>query len=135
MAHAHGITVYGATLIPFGGSADCTPEKDQIRVEINRRLMQEKLFDKIVDFDAAFAREENPYLAKEGYTSKDGGHPSPLGGLALAPVHSAGMVHRTGSICDRVKGGRHCDRKGKREKRRALIWKARRKRCGRRLPL
>ena len=84
MAHAHGITVYGATLIPFGGSADCTPEKDQIRVEINRRLMQEKLFDKIVDFDAAFAREENPYLAKEGYTSKDGGHPSPLGGLALA---------------------------------------------------
>ena len=73
-----------ASLIPFGGSADCTPEKDQIRVEINRRLMQEKLFDKIVDFDAAFAREENPYLAKEGYTSKDGGHPSPLGGLALA---------------------------------------------------
>ena len=42
------------------------------------------LVDKIVDFDAAFAREENPYLAKEGYTSKDGGHPSPLGGLALA---------------------------------------------------
>lgn len=84
MAHARDITVYGATLIPFGGSADCTPEKDQIRVEINRRLMQENLFDGIVDFDAVFAREGNPYLAKEGYTSKDGGHPSPLGGQALA---------------------------------------------------
>lgn len=84
MAHARGITVYGTTLIPFGGSADCTPRKDQIRAEINRKLMREKLFDGIVDFDAAFAREGNPYLAKEGYTSRDGGHPSPLGGQALA---------------------------------------------------
>ena len=79
MAHAHGITVYGATLIPFGGSADCTPEKDQIRVEINRRLMQEKLFDKIVDFDAALHGKRIPILQKRAIRAR----------TAATPVHLA----------------------------------------------
>lgn len=68
---------------PFGGSMDCSPEKDKIRVEINRRMMRERLFDDIVDLDAAFARGGDPCHAM-GYTGKDGGPPGPLGGQALA---------------------------------------------------
>lgn len=68
---------------PCGGSMDCSSEKDKIRVEINWRMMRERLFDDIVDFDAAFAREGDPDHAM-GYTGKDGGPPGPLGGQALA---------------------------------------------------
>lgn len=83
-ARERGMSVYAATYIPFGDSADCTPEKDEVRKELNCWLLSTDLFDGVADFDAVFAREGNPYYAEEGYTSRDGGHPSPLGGQALA---------------------------------------------------
>ena len=79
-----GAHAYGATLIPFGGSSQCSPEKDAVRVAVNQWLKTSSPFDRVADFDAAFAREGEPYLAKEGYTGKDGGHPSSIGGEALA---------------------------------------------------
>ncbi len=82
--HELGASAYGATLIPFGGSSQCNPKKDAVRVAVNQWLKTSSPFDRVADFDAAFAREEEPYLAKEGYTGKDGGHPSPIGGEALA---------------------------------------------------
>lgn len=83
-ARARGISVFAATYTPFGDSADCSPEKDEVRKALNRWLLQTELFDGVADFDAVCAREDNPYFTKEGYFSRDGGHPSPLGGQALA---------------------------------------------------
>lgn len=98
-ARERGISVFAATYTPFGDSADCSPEKDEVRKALNRWLLETDLFDGVADFDAVFAREGEPYFVKEGYSSKDGGHPSPLGGQALAQcIPLEWFVEKTTSV-------------------------------------
>ena len=52
-AHTHGIRVYGATIMPFGGFASYfTPESEAARREVNRWIRSSGAFDAVIDFDA-----------------------------------------------------------------------------------
>ncbi len=52
-AHAHGIKVYGATIMPFNGfTAYYTPESEADRQEVNRWIRTSGTFDGVIDFDA-----------------------------------------------------------------------------------
>jgi lysophospholipase L1-like esterase len=52
-AHAHGIRVYGATIMPFGGfKAYFTPDSEAARQEVNRWIRTSGAFDGVIDFDA-----------------------------------------------------------------------------------
>ena len=52
-AQAHGIRVYGATIMPFGGFASYfTPESEAARQEVNHWIRHGGAFDAVIDFDA-----------------------------------------------------------------------------------
>lgn len=83
-ARARGISIYTATFIPLGGSIDYSRKKDKVRDALNRWLRETELFDGVADFDGAAAREDNSCFTWKGFTGRDGAHPSPIGGQALA---------------------------------------------------
>lgn len=52
-AHAHGIRVYGGTIMPFEGfSAYFTPESEADRQTVNAWIRTSGAFDAVIDFDA-----------------------------------------------------------------------------------
>lgn len=86
-AHARGIRVIGATLLPFGGddpSDFYTPAKDSIRDRINAELRRGSCFDAIIDFDAALRDPAHPDRLLPRYDSGDHVHPSLAGYAAMA---------------------------------------------------
>jgi lysophospholipase L1-like esterase len=50
---ARHIRIYGATILPFGGSAYFTPDREAARQTVNRWIRTSGRFDGVVDFDAA----------------------------------------------------------------------------------
>lgn len=80
-AHDRGITVIGATILPFAGSGYYHPgaagEAD--RVAVNRWIRSAGVFDAVVDFDAVMRDPAHPELLAPRFDSGDGLHPSPAG--------------------------------------------------------
>ncbi len=86
-AHARGIRVIGATLLPFGGddpSRFYTPTQDAIRNEINTALRRGACFDALIDFDKALRDPAHPDRLLRRYDSGDHVHPSLTGYAAMA---------------------------------------------------
>ena len=52
-AHARGIKVYGATLLPCEGSFYFNPGLEAARQEVNAWVRESGRFDAVIDFDAA----------------------------------------------------------------------------------
>jgi lysophospholipase L1-like esterase len=78
-AHSHNIRVYGATIMPFGGSYYATPEGERARQTVNRWTRTSGQFDAVIDFDAATRDPNNSWNLS---TNTDGGdhlHPSAAG--------------------------------------------------------
>jgi lysophospholipase L1-like esterase len=104
-AHAQGITVVGATLIPrrggWGGGDDA---KDQVREEVNAYIRTSTDFDSVADFDAAVRNDDANYpypglpnserwLDPE-YNSGDWTHLNDAGYSALADTIDLGsLIH------------------------------------------
>src|SRR5262245_30824298 len=60
-AHVHGIRVYGATILPFGGfTAYDTPEAEADRQEVNSWIRRSGVFDAVIDFDAVARDPRKP---------------------------------------------------------------------------
>lgn len=83
-AHKRGIRVLGATIPPFGGTEEYTPERDETRRALNDWIREESTFDGIVDADELWHDPANPHLLKPVYDSGDGLHPNDAGYSALA---------------------------------------------------
>lgn len=85
-AHADGIKVIGATLLPFMGSGyyhpDASLERD--RQAVNAWIRGRGHFDAVVDFDRITADPAHPDRLRPSYDSGDHLHPSPLGYRAMA---------------------------------------------------
>jgi lysophospholipase L1-like esterase len=95
VAHAHGLRIFGATITP----ASLPPEREALRLAVNRWIRSGGGFDGVVDFDAAL---RNPAQVDEllpRFDSGDHVHPSdagyaqmaaavPLELLEAAPVHA-----------------------------------------------
>jgi lysophospholipase L1-like esterase len=84
-AHAHGITVYGATILPDGGSnynrSNGPSEHD--RQQVNAWIRQPGHFDAVVDLDKITADPVNPLQLLPAYDSGDHLHPGPAGYKAM----------------------------------------------------
>jgi len=83
-AHAHGIKVYGATLMPFEGAAYYSVEGDAERAKVNTWIRASGNFDGVIDFDATMRDPANPKRLKADLQSGDWLHPNDAGYKVMA---------------------------------------------------
>ncbi|MFE6481419.1 SGNH/GDSL hydrolase family protein [Streptomyces sp. NPDC057757] len=85
-AHAHGLRVVGATLMPFQGHGGYTDQREAVREAINAEIRSGKVFDAVVDFDKAVRDPYNPRRFQSEYDSGDHLHPGDKGYERMAQV-------------------------------------------------
>ncbi|MEV8600077.1 SGNH/GDSL hydrolase family protein [Streptomyces griseoviridis] len=83
-AHARGIKVIGATLMPFQGHRGYTPARESVRQQVNAVIRAGKVFDEVVDFDRALRDPFDPRRLRPEYDSGDHLHPSDKGYARMA---------------------------------------------------
>lgn len=87
-AHAQGITVYGATITPFGGNPaydDPDGFREEARTTVNEWIRTSGRFDAVLDFDAAVRDPDQPDHLRPGLDFEDDGlHLVPEGYRLLA---------------------------------------------------
>lgn len=84
LAHQKGIIVYGATLMPFGGSFYDSEWSDRAREKVNAWIRNSGRFDAVIDMDRAVADPINPGLMRSEYDTGDHLHPNEAGHRAMA---------------------------------------------------
>ncbi|MFJ3229499.1 SGNH/GDSL hydrolase family protein [Streptomyces sp. NPDC086787] len=85
-AHARGLKVVGATLMPFEGRSRWTPAREAVRQEINARIRAGEVYDAVADFDRALRDPYDPRRLSPEYDSGDHLHPSDAGYRKMAEV-------------------------------------------------
>ncbi|WP_277967837.1 SGNH/GDSL hydrolase family protein [Sphingomonas echinoides] len=92
-AHAAGIKVYGATILPDGGSGYYHPDaqNEADRAAVNAWIRAAGHFDAVIDFDALMRDPGAPTRLRKEYDSGDGLHPSPVGYRAMAGAIPLGL--------------------------------------------
>lgn len=85
-ARERGIKIYGATVMPYGGSAYYHPDavNEQDRQAVNAWIRAPGRFDAVIDFDKLMRDPANPSKLTPAYDSGDGLHPSLAGYKAMA---------------------------------------------------
>ena len=86
LAHAHGIKVYGCTIMPYGGSAFYHPDavNEADRLAVNAWIRAAGHFDAVIDLDAVMRDPAHPDRLLPQLDSGDHLHPSPAGYAAMA---------------------------------------------------
>jgi lysophospholipase L1-like esterase len=85
-AHARGIKVVGATLMPYQGHRGWTEAREDVRQAINAEIREGRVYDAVVDFDKAVRDPYNPRRIRSDYDSGDRLHPSDKGYERMAEV-------------------------------------------------
>ncbi|MET8947661.1 SGNH/GDSL hydrolase family protein [Streptomyces sp. NPDC004542] len=85
-AHARGLRVVGATLMPFQGHRGYTPAREAVRQEVNAEIRTGRIYDAVVDFDKALRDPYAPRRLRPAYDSGDHLHPSDRGFRRMAEV-------------------------------------------------
>ncbi|MFF0461468.1 SGNH/GDSL hydrolase family protein [Streptomyces mexicanus] len=96
-AHAQGIRVYGATLLPFGGNTlydDPAGEREKSRRAVNRWIRAGGHFDAVIDFDRAVRDPAAPSRLRPTLQVGDWLHLNPEGYRILADTVPAGLFRR-----------------------------------------
>ncbi|SFE82146.1 Lysophospholipase L1 [Actinacidiphila alni] len=83
-AHAAGVRIYGATLLPYGGSLPYTAAGEAIRTYVNHWMRTSGAFDGVFDLDAATRDPADPHRLAPAYDSGDHLHPKDAGYRAMA---------------------------------------------------
>lgn len=83
-AHARGILVYGATILPFGGSFYDSPEHEAARRTVNEWIRASGPFDAVIDFDAALRDPRYPTRLFPAADTGDHLHPNEGGYRMMA---------------------------------------------------
>jgi len=85
-ARERGLKIYGATIMPYGGSGYYHPDaaNEQDRQAINAWIRTPGRFDAVIDFDKLMRDPANPSKLAPAYDSGDGLHPSLAGYKAMA---------------------------------------------------
>ena len=79
-AHAHGLRIVGATLLPYSGSDyHPTPLDERDRLAINDWIRVPGHFDAVIDWDAVMRDPHDPSRLEPALDSGDHIHPSPAG--------------------------------------------------------
>ena len=83
-AHARDLLVYGATLLPFGGSSYDSPDHQKAWQTVNDWIRDSGRFDAVIDLDSAMHDPANPSKLLPSYDSGDHLHPSETGHHMIA---------------------------------------------------
>ncbi|MEV5435904.1 SGNH/GDSL hydrolase family protein [Streptomyces sp. NPDC052682] len=83
-AHARGLKVVGATLMPFGGHRGYTDARESVRQAVNAEIRAGRVYDAVVDFDRALRDPYDPRRLRADYDSGDHLHPSDQGYARMA---------------------------------------------------
>lgn len=83
-AHAGGILVYGATLLPFGDSFYDADYREAARQKVNEWIRNSGKFDAVIDLDTALRSQENPLRLLPEADCGDHLHPSERGHRMMA---------------------------------------------------
>jgi lysophospholipase L1-like esterase len=83
-AHAHGIKVMGATLLPWEGVWTYDKDAEAIRQAVNEWIRTGGAFDAVVDFDAVTRDPAQPTRLRPQLDSGDHVHPNDAGNRAMA---------------------------------------------------
>lgn len=90
-AHAAGVRVVAATLLPFVGALSGTPlegyyqpDKDRLRQQLNAWLRTDAPFDAVIDLDQALRDPADPARMAQAFDSGDHLHPGDAGNRAMA---------------------------------------------------
>jgi lysophospholipase L1-like esterase len=83
-AHARGIRVYGATLMPCEGSSSFNPGLEAARQEVNAWIRESGRFDAVIDLDVVTRDPRKPARLSVAVDGGDHLHPSPKGYKIMA---------------------------------------------------
>ena len=78
-AHAHGIKVYGGTILPFAKSFYDTPFRQEARDIVNEWIRNGGKFDAVIDFDKVMRSPDDPKTILPNAHSGDFLHPNEAG--------------------------------------------------------
>ncbi|MQY32197.1 hypothetical protein SRB17_01400 [Streptomyces sp. RB17] len=95
-AHAHGLKVIGATLMPFEGHRGWTAARETVRQQVNAEIRSGRVYDAVVDFDKALRDPYAPHRLRPDYDSGDHLHPSDLGFARMATVFDLNTLKGAG---------------------------------------
>jgi lysophospholipase L1-like esterase len=98
-AHARGIRVTGATLLPFAGAFYYTPAKEDMRQVVNNWIRMSGEFDAVVDVDARLRDPENTLSLAAAFDSGDHLHPNISGEDALSGAVAAAELSASAARC------------------------------------
>ena len=78
-AHARGVRIFGATLLPYQGAGYYSPAGEAIREAVNAWIRTSGAFDGVIDFDAVMRDPADPLRLNPAYDSGDHLHPNDAG--------------------------------------------------------
>jgi len=91
-AHARGVRIFGATLLPYQGAGYYSPAGEAIREAVNAWIRTSGAFDGVVDFDAVMRDPADPLRLNPAYDSGDHLHPNDAGYQAMADAINLDML-------------------------------------------
>ena len=91
-AHARGLRIFGATLLPFQGAGYYTAAGEATREAVNTWIRTSGAFDGVIDFDAVMRDPADPLRLNPAYDSGDHLHPDDAGYQAMADAISLRML-------------------------------------------
>ncbi len=94
-AHAKGLLVYGATILPFGGAAYDSPDHEAARVQVNEWIRRVAPYDAVVDLDAAMRDPSKPNRLRPDVDGGDHLHPNERGYVVMADAIDLKLFTRT----------------------------------------
>lgn len=83
-AHAKGILVYGATILPFGGSSYFSIDSESARSKVNEWIRNSGRYDAVIDLDKALRDPEDTLKLLHDADTGDHLHPSETGHRMIA---------------------------------------------------
>lgn len=83
-ARAHGLRIYGGTLMPFEDSFYYTSQGEEKRLQINDFIRTRGVFDSVIDFDAIVRDPSHPHRLLPAVDGGDHLHPSVEGHRIIA---------------------------------------------------
>ncbi|MEU3223685.1 SGNH/GDSL hydrolase family protein [Streptomyces sp. NPDC006976] len=99
-AHARGMKVIGATLMPYQGYATWTPAQDAVRERVNAEIRAGGVFDEVLDSDLALRDPDLPRRLRPAYDAGDHLHLNDAGYAHLGALVDTDALLRAKATTD-----------------------------------